>query len=310
MYYIGVDLGGTNIVVALLNEEGSILDVITKDTKRERVVDLIFDDIIASTEEIITRNNLAKTEIKGIGIGSPGMIDSKAGVIVYANNIAIDNFAAVEYVEARTGITTKIANDADCAALGEVIAGAAKGTEDAVVITLGTGVGGGIIINGKIFNGYFAGGAEIGHQIIVKDGIRCTCGNFGCLESYASATALINMANARAKEFPESKLATIDEQNMTAKIPFDFAWAGDAVAKQLIEDYIDYVAIGVANIITVFKPQVVLIGGGVSKQGDKLINPLTEKVKKYAFGGDMPTQIRVATLGNDAGIVGAAMLNR
>ncbi|OON97791.1 MAG: glucokinase [Candidatus Epulonipiscioides saccharophilum] len=310
MYYIGVDLGGTNIVVGLVNEEGKILDFMTWDTKKERPVELIFDDIIKMTQEIISRNNLEKDQINGIGIGSPGIIDSKEGEIVYSNNIVINNFYAVKYIEDKTGIKTKIANDADCAALGEVVAGAAKGFKDAIVITLGTGVGSGIVIDGKIFNGFFPGGAEVGHQIIVKDGEKCTCGNQGCFEAYASATALIKMANRVAKKYPESKLADVKEEDMTAKIPFDLAWQGDKVALNVINNYIDYLAIGINNIINIFKPQVLLIGGGVSRQGDKLIKPLIERVQKMVFGGHLSTEIKVAILGNDAGLVGAAMLNQ
>ncbi|MDF2877745.1 MAG: glucokinase [Clostridia bacterium] len=311
MKYIGVDLGGTNIVVGLVDEEGHIIKSHNRPTLKERSIEEIFDDIIEMSQLLIKEFALNSDNLKGIGIGSPGIVDSKNGIIVYANNLKIKDFDAVTYISSRVGYKVCVANDADCAALGEVVAGAAKGCSDAIIFTLGTGVGGGIIINGKIFSGYFPGGAEMGHQIIVRDGKLCSCGNKGCLESYASATGLINMASEKAAEHKESALYQLvqgDMSKMNAKIPFDAAKAGDQTAIEVIEDYIAYLAIGVGNAINVFKPQAILIGGGVSKQEDNLIIPLTAKVKENIFGGDFKTQIKTAKLGNDAGLIGAAML--
>ncbi len=311
MKYIGVDLGGTNIVVGLVDEAGNIIKSLNRPTLKERTIEEIFDDIIQMSEILIKEFKLNKDDLQGIGIGSPGIVDSKNGVIVYANNLKIRDFDAVSYIGSRLGYKVCIANDADAAALGEVVAGGAKGCSDAVIFTLGTGVGGGIIIGGKIFSGYFPGGAEMGHQIIVKDGKLCSCGSKGCLESYASATGLINLAKEKAEEHKESKLYELvdgDMSKMNAKIPFDAAQMGDQAGIEVIDDYLSYLAIGVANAINVFKPQVILLGGGVSKQEDNLIIPLIEKVKENAFGGDFKTQIKTAKLGNDAGLIGAAML--
>ncbi|MDO5518157.1 MAG: ROK family protein [Clostridium sp.] len=313
MNYIGVDLGGTNIVVGLVDENGKIIKSINRPTEKERGVEPIFDDIFDMCNELIKEFNLDKSNLKGVGIGAPGMIDNKNAIIVYSNNIKVSNFNIREYAEGKLDFPIEIANDADSAALGEVAAGSAKGCSNAIVVTLGTGVGGGIIIDGKIFAGFYPGGAEIGHIIIEKDGRPCSCGNHGCFEAYSSASALILSAKKKAEENKDSllyKLVEGDVEKMNAKIPFDAAQSGDQAGKEVIEEYLDYLAVGIANLINVFKPEAILLGGGVSKQEENLTVPLTERVKKLAYGGDMPTVIKIASLGNDAGLIGAAMLNK
>lgn len=313
MKYIGIDLGGTNIVAGLIDENGSIIKSLNKPTQKERAAELIFDDILAMCKKLIEEFKLDQTTLKGIGLGVPGSVDTKKGLIVYANNLKTSNFNVKAYFSDKLDYPVALGNDADCAALGEVVAGGAKGYSDAIIFTLGTGVGGGIIINGQIFSGFYPGGAEIGHQIIVKDGRQCTCGNKGCLEAYASATGLIRSAVEKASENPNSLLNTLvhgDMSKMNAKIPFDAAQAGDAAGQEVIDSYIEHLAIGIANTINVFKPQVILLGGGVCKQEENLTVPLTAKVKEMVYGNEMPTVIKTAKLGNDAGLIGAAMLNR
>lgn len=313
MNYIGVDLGGTNIVVGLVDEEGKIIKSVSRPTEKERGVEPIFEDIFSMCNELIAEFGLNKENLKGVGIGIPGTIDDKNGVIVYSNNIKIDNFNVRKFAEGKLDYPIRMANDADSAALGEVVAGAAKGCSDAVVITLGTGVGGGIVINGKIFSGFFPGGAEIGHHIIEADGRACSCGNKGCFEAYASASALILAAQKKAIENKDSllyKLVEGDVSKMNAKIPFDADQAGDQAGHEVIEEYLDYLAIGIANVANIFKPEAILLGGGVCKQGENLTVPLTERVKKLAYGKDLRSEIKIASLGNDAGLIGAAMLNR
>lgn len=313
MNYIGVDLGGTNIVVGLIDEDGKIIKSLNRPTEKERGVEPIFDDIFDMCNELINEFKLDNTNLKGVGIGIPGTIDDKNGVIVYSNNIKINNFNVREYAKGKLDYEIRMANDADCAALGEVAAGSAKGCSNAIVVTLGTGVGGGIIIDGKIFAGFYPGGAEIGHQIIEKDGRPCSCGNHGCFEAYSSASALILAAKKKAEENKDSllyKLVEGDIEKMNAKIPFDAAQSGDKAGEEVIDEYLDYLAVGIANLINVFKPEAILLGGGVSKQEENLTVPLTERVKKLAYGGDMPTVIKIASLGNDAGLIGAAMLNK
>ncbi|MBE6062989.1 MAG: ROK family protein [Clostridium butyricum] len=313
MNYIGVDLGGTNIVVGLVDQDGKIIKSLNRPTKKERGVEPIFDDIFDMCNQLINEFKLDKSNLKGVGIGAPGMIDNKNGIIVYSNNIKVNNFNVREYAKGKLDFDIEVANDADSAALGEVAAGSAKGCSNAIVVTLGTGVGGGIIIDGKIFAGFYPGGAEIGHIIIEKDGRPCSCGNNGCFEAYSSASALILAAKKKAEANKDSllfKLVEGDLEKMNAKIPFDAAQSGDKAGQEVIDEYLDYLAVGVANLINIFKPEAILLGGGVSKQEENLTVPLTERVKKLVYGGDMPTVIKTAGLGNDAGLIGAAMLNR
>lgn len=316
MFYIGVDLGGTNIVVGLVDEKGHIIEKIQKPTYKDRGIRRICDDIVRMCMQFIENYSLDDMNLVGIGIGAPGTINRKKGRIVYSNNIAVKDFDIVKYIRRRLGnlgneIIIEVANDADCAALGEVKAGGAKGYESAIVITLGTGVGSGIVIDGKLFSGCQPGGGELGHQIIVKDGRQCSCGNRGCLEAYASASSLASMAREVAQTHHDSIINTLVKGNldkMNARVPFDAAKQGDMVASKLIDEYITYLAIGINNIINAFKPEIVLIGGGVSRQKESLTFPLKKKLRNMVFGGQLTTEIKTAALGNDAGLVGAAML--
>ena len=313
MKYIGVDLGGTNIVTGLIEEDGTIIKSLNKPTQNERKAELIFDDIFDMCSSLINEFKLTPAALGGIGIGVPGSIDKENGTIIWASNLKTRNFNVKTCLESKLHYPVQLANDADCAALGEVIAGSAKGFSDAVIFTLGTGIGSGIVINGRIFSGYYSGGAELGHQIIIKDGRQCACGNAGCLETYASATGLILSAASKAAANPDSllyKMVEGDMSKMNAKMPFDAAKAGDFLAQEIIQNYIEYLSIGVFNAINSFSPQIILLGGGISRQGDALIAPLIKKVRTMIYGNTMRTIIKVAMLGNDAGLIGAAMLNR
>lgn len=318
MNFIGVDLGGTNIVAGLMDNKGNIIKSYSRQTLATRPIEMIFDDIIDMCIDLITEYKLDTSSLKSIGIGIPGEVNAKEGIINYSNNIPIENFNAKVYMK---NLSNKInmdipfffANDADCAALGELVAGSGKGYSDLIILTLGTGVGGGIIINNKIYSGFYAGGAELGHQTIVHNGELCTCGNRGCLEAYASATALIRDAKILAKINKDSLLNELSNNNIdniTAKTVFDAKDKNDKVATKLIEDYIEYLATGVSNLVNIFKPEIILLGGGISKQGDNLTIPLTEKVKEKSFGSGLKTKIDCTALGNDAGLIGAGMLGR
>lgn len=312
MNYLGVDLGGTNIIVGLVNEDGKIVESISTPTIPTRKIEVIFDDIINLCKELIKKHNLNKDNLKGIGFGVPGEVDVKNGIINYSNNIPINNFDAQSYVKNKLDFPVKFANDADCAGLGELIAGTGKGCSDIIVLTLGTGVGGGIVINKKVFTGFYAGGAELGHQVIVHNGEKCTCGNNGCLEAYASATALIRDGKAKALQNSNTALhkevLNGDLENLNAKNIFDCAEKGDQLSKQLVEDYLDYLSSGIVSLINIFKPEMILLSGGISKQGKKITEPLTEKVSKRLFGSKIKTKIDIASLGSDAGLIGASML--
>lgn len=313
MYYIGIDLGGTNIAAGLVNEDGKIVKYKSIPTLKERGIEFICQDMIGLCKTFMEENNLTAKDIYSIGIGTPGLIDSDNGIIVYSNNIMVENFAIGPVMQESLGISVYVGNDADCAALGEVTSGIAKGCNNAIILTLGTGVGGGLIINGKIFNGSFPGGGELGHQVIIQGGRRCTCGRDGCLESYASATGLITDAKEAATAHPDSILNQLvggDMDKMNAKIPFDAADLGDEIGKKVVEQYMGYLATGIANLINVFKPEMIILGGGVAKQKDNLTKPLLKMVKKEVYSGDLLTKIEVALLGNDAGIIGAAVLGK
>lgn len=311
MYYLGVDLGGTNIVAGVINEEGDIIESISLPTIATRKIELIFDDIINMCLKLIYKYSLNKENLKGIGVGVPGEVDVKNGIINYSNNIPIKNFNAKCYMENKIDFPIKFANDADCAALGELVAGAGKGCSDIIVLTLGTGVGGGIVINKKVFTGFYAGGAELGHQVIVHNGEKCTCGNNGCLEAYASATALIKIGKAKALENKDSLLNKEVEgniENLNAKNIFDCAEKDDKISQKIVDDYLDYLSSGVVSLINIFKPEMILLSGGISKQGEKITKPLTDKVAKRLFGSEIKTKIQIASLGDNAGLIGASML--
>lgn len=311
MYYIGVDLGGTNIVVGLLNEKYEIIDKKSTKTLRERPNEEILKDIALLTLDILETNNLKTEDIKWIGVGSPGTCDSKNGVVIYSNNLKFDNTQIRAEINKYIDLPVYLGNDANCAAYGEYVAGAGQGSKNTSMVTLGTGVGGGFVVEGKLLEGHHFAGAEIGHTVISVDGRQCSCGRKGCFEAYSSATALIDMANEAAEKNQETTLHKLngnDPANTTAKIVFDCYDDGDILMKEVVEKYYLYLAEGIVNIINIFDPEIVVLGGGVSQRGDKLIEPLLGYIKERIYGGDLKTKIKIATLGNDAGIVGAALL--
>lgn len=310
--YIGIDLGGTNIKVALIDKDANILAQDSCPTALPRSPELVCDDIISLMQEILAKKQLTIADLGGIGLGCPGKIDDETGVVVYSNNLAWENFPIRRYFKDRLGVSIQLGNDANVAALGEVYAGSAKGTESAVIITLGTGVGSGVVLNGKILTGYGRGASEIGHMVICDGGIECTCGRHGCLESYASATALIREAKSAITQHPTSTLASMAAElgEVTGKLVFDAADTGDSIAQQVIDQYIHYLACGITNILNIFQPQIVCLSGGISKQGEKLLAPLRKKVYPAVFGGQdsRTAELAICTLGHNAGIIGAAML--
>lgn len=313
--YIGIDLGGTNIAAGLVNENCEILAKKSVPTNVNRPVDEIIADMAALARSLAEEANLSADEIQWVGIGAPGTIDSKNGVIVYANNIGFLNTPVAELFRKHFDVPVYLGNDANCAALGEAYAGAAKGCESAIMITLGTGLGGGIIINHRIYDGFNGAGGELGHVVIVKDGVPCSCGRHGCWEAYSSATALIRMT-VEAMEQDTAKTSLLwsladSTDKVNGKTAYAAAAQGDAIAKGVTDQYEAYLASGIASIINIFQPEVLCIGGGVSHEGDNLLNPLKKLVAKEVYTRNVPqTEIKIATLGNNAGIVGAAMLGK
>lgn len=312
-YKIGVDIGGTTIKVGILNEAYEVLKKTAVPTPKENLPESMFDSIAKAVEDVLQLAGIAPEQCKGLGAGCPGVVDSKKGEVRYSNNIRMENVALVKALEERLPFPAYINNDANCAALGEQAAGVAKGCDNIVMFTLGTGVGGGIIINGKIFEGGYAGGAEIGHIVNGAEGRICTCGRKDCLETYASATALIQDALKAAKENPDGKLWELcgrTEAGMNAKIVFDAADAGDAQAQAIIDHYVQHLADGIEDIVNIFRPDAIVLGGGVCAQGKKLTDPIEAYLQENSFGKEKVfiPKVLIAQNGNDAGIIGAAAL--
>lgn len=307
-YYIGIDLGGTNIVAGVVDENYQILTKASVKTNLPRPEQKIAADMAAVARQAAEEAGLSLDQIEWVGVGTPGIANSATGIIEYSNNLGFCNTPMVQYLEEALGRPAFIENDANAAAYGEYVAGAAKGAKHAVCITLGTGVGGGIIIDGKIYCGSNFGGAEIGHTVIDVNGPMCSCGRKGCFEVFSSATGLIRMTKEALAAHPESAMK--DEERITGRTAFNYMRAGDETAKQVVDDYIRYLAAGITNTINIFQPDVLCIGGGVCNEGDPLLLPMKEIVKKEVYTRNSPknTEIVIAKLGNDAGIIGAAFL--
>ncbi len=304
--YIGVDLGGTNIAVGIVSKEGKILSQSSRPTLSERHYSEIVTDIAELCAEVTQMGGKNISDIKGIGIGSPGSIDSKNGVVVYANNLNWHNLPLADELRKYIDVPVKVENDANAAAYGEyAINGDNK--DSFIAITLGTGVGGGIIIDKKIYHGFNGAGGELGHIALKHNGEPCSCGNMGCWEAYASVTALIRQTKRAIAENPDSLMAK--DENVSGKTAFVAAKAGDAAAQKVVDQYLEYVAEGITSIVNIFQPDVLVIGGGISKEGDYLLNPVKEYVKNHNYAKGLPqTELKIATLMNDAGIIGAALV--
>ena len=308
MYRIGIDLGGTNIAVGVVNETYEIVALHSVPTGASRPAAEVIRDMGDAVEAALAKAGVSIAECQSIGVGSPGTCDSEKGVVARAYNLGWFDVPVCAMLQQRFGIPVRLSNDANCAALAETVAGAAIGCENMVLITLGTGVGGGIIIDGKIYAGMRSAGAELGHMLLVLDGEQCTCGRRGCWETYASATALIRQAQQAAADHPESLLAQAGE--ITGLAVFQAADQGDSVAQSVIDRYCVYVAAGFTDLVNSLAPEMILLGGGISRQGERILAPIREYVVGNCFGqkdGAVPV-IKAAKLGNEAGIIGAAAL--
>lgn len=313
MYYLGIDLGGTNIAIGLVNDEGQIIQRGSIPTGRERSATEILKDMAMLAQEVIASAGVGLDQINSIGVGSPGAPDVQNGVIIYNNNLGFRNVPVRTELQKYLPLPVYVDNDANCAALAEGLLGAAGGVRHSVTVTLGTGIGGGVIIDHNIYSGFNNAGSELGHMVVAAGGKQCTCGRKGCWEAYASARGLIEMAQEAAAEATGSLLFTMvngDLSKISAKTPFDAARQGDAVAAGVVDKFLDYLAVGLGNIVNILQPEVIVLGGGVSKEGDNLLVPLKEKVARECYGeeGIPVAELRLALLGNDAGIVGAALL--
>ncbi|MCR5529531.1 MAG: ROK family protein [Saccharofermentans sp.] len=313
-YYVGIDLGGTNIKAGIVTESGELLNKQSIKTHAERTMEEIIKDMGELALKVIEEANLKVSDVTAIGIGSPGTPDNKAGVLVYSSNLPFNMAPMRKLIREVVDLPVYIDNDANCAGMAEAVAGAAKGTQDSVTITLGTGVGAGVIVNGRIYSGFNQAGSEFGHTVLVSGGQPCSCGRKGCFEAYSSASALIRMTKEAADANPDSILNVLIEENgkVSGKTAFEAMRRGDETGKAVVDMYIDYLADGLANAINTFMPEVLVIGGGVCNEGDPLIVPLREKTlsRPYFGPGVKKTQIKLAQMGNDAGIVGAAMMGK
>lgn len=313
MYYLGIDVGGTNLSVGVVDESYKIIGRGSRRSHVPRPIEDFCDDIAAAALDAISAAGLTLSDFENCGIGCPGVINSKAGIVEYSNNLHYSNIPLSDMISQRlSGLKTYIDNDANAAALGEVLAGAAKGASSALVITIGTGIGAGIIVDNKIYSGCNGVAGEVGHTLLIKNGNLCTCGRRGCFETYASAIALKRQTAQAMRENPDSLMWTLVDapEKVSGRTPFEAMRMGDVAATAVVEQYFDYLADGITDIINILQPEVVCLGGGISKEGDNLLIPLEKLIAQRRFcRGNVPQpRLVCAQLANDAGIIGAALL--
>lgn len=314
MYTIGIDLGGTNIVSSVVDENYKIIATSKTPTNSPRTADEIFDDIARVTLEAIELAGLTKDDIDSVGMGTPGTVNGD-GVIEFANNLGFNNVPGKKMLVDRLGIEkVYLENDANCAALGEAYAGVGNGAKDFVAVTLGTGVGSGVILDGKIVNGVNFAGGECGHMVINVGGEQCSCGRKGCWEAYASATALIRQTKRAMEEYPDSYMHHLAEEEgkVSGRTAFDAMRKGDIAGIMVVNKYIEYVACGLINLVNALQPEIICVGGGICNEGETLMKPLRKYVEaeRYSIHSKIQTKIVKAELGNDAGVIGAAILGK
>lgn len=313
-YSLGIDIGGTNIAAGVVDEGFNIISKSKVKTNSARGYEDVLRDIVFAGELAVREAELSMRDIEWVGMGCPGTCNIESGLVEYANNLKWENVPLQKYVKDALGIPAYIENDANAAALGEFYAGAAKGAKSAIVITLGTGLGAGIIIDGKIFSGSNYAGAEIGHTVINVDGEQCTCGRLGCFETYCSATALVKFTKRAIEKNPDSLMVKLAEKEgkVSGRTAFNATREGDKAGQEIVDQFIKNLACGIINTINVFQPNILCIGGGVSNEGENLLNPLKERISKeiYSKNSDNNTEIVLCKLGNNSGIIGAALLGR
>ncbi len=312
MYYIGVDIGGMSIKTGIVAIEGKILYTSVIETEKiapSEQIKKLADSIL----KLLDDNGVKRQEIVGIGVGCPGAINSKQGKVHYSSNLKWTDFPLKSLLEEYTGLKVRIANDADAATLGEIYFGVAKEYDNVIMITIGTGIGGGIVIDKKLYEGTNGVVSELGHITLRNGGLECGCGRRGCFEQYASATALIRQTKEAMEKHKNSKMweyAEGDIEKVNGKTAFLAAKCGDKYAKKVIEKYVSYLSEGILDYCNIFRPDAFVIGGGISKEGryltDKIVKYLD--VNEYGYPGSPRSEILTATLGNDAGIIGAASL--
>lgn len=313
MYYIGIDLGGTNIAVGLVNEEGRIIAKTETPTLASRPYQELIKDMAACAKKVMEEAKITEDELRSIGVGIPGVAD-KDGMVIFCTNLGWRNVPLRAELQQYINKPVYMDNDATVAGWAEYQAGVSRGTDSSVFMTLGTGLGGGIVMNGKIWAGAHGAGSELGHLVIEVDGVPCTCGKRGCAERYCSATAIIRMAREACADAPNCLIMRAVEGDMdkiNAKVVFDAAKEGDSVAMQVFNRFVKYLAIAINNVISFIDPDMIILGGGVSRAGDFLLDAVKAALPEYLFYPTLKQpELRIASLGNDAGIIGAALLGK
>ena len=308
--YIGIDLGGTNIAAGIVREDGKIVVQSSVPTLSQRPTDEIVKDMVFLSKQLIKDAELELNDIEAVGIGCPGTINFETGEVIYSNNIKMEHYMLAKEFQKYLNLPVKIDNDANCAAMGEYIV-SGNNVPIFMFITLGTGVGSGLILNGKVFRGFNGAASEAGDITLVSGGEPCTCGKRGCWETYASVTALIRQTKVAMEKNPESLMHEIAkaEGKISGRTSFDAAKQGDKAAQAVVKQYAQYVADGIVSVENVLQPDIISVGGGISREGEYLLQPVCEYAAANGFNKFMPkTKIVTAQSFNDAGIIGAAMI--
>ncbi len=314
MLYIGIDLGGTGIKAGVVDENGDILIKDSCPTGPERGYGAVIQDMANLAMRVVEQSGHTMNEIKSMGIGLPGVLDPRTGHVPFCTNLGWHDVPVIEEMHRYIDKPVYVDNDATVAGLAESVAGVSAGVENSLFITLGTGVGGGVILGGKVFSGSHGVASEIGHMVTVADGEMCTCGVRGCWERYASATALIREGRKLCAAKPETALLKAVEGDLaaiTARTVIDLAKQGDPDCMALFDSYVYHLCLGLRSLVCLYDPEVIVLGGGVSHAGEFLLNAIRAKLPGMVFYKDMPfARIELAKLTNDAGIIGAAMLGK
>lgn len=305
--YMGLDVGGTFIKGIIIDENGK--------TVAEGSIPTVCGEGLADCMEEIAESLMQSagavfSGLAGVGVGCPGQIDSQNGAVIFAGNLNLNDYPLKKLLEKKLGVPVKVCNDANAAALGEAVFGAGREYSDSVLITLGTGVGGGVIIGGKLFEGFKSAGAELGHMVIEHGGYKCTCGRRGCFEVYCSARALTKITKDAMEEDTSSAMwKTYNYDTADGRTAFEYMDV-DKTAHRVVDKYLKYLSCGIVNVANIFRPQVIMIGGGIAAQGTRLTAPLQKMLDKEILGGISyaPVKVECATLGNRAGALGAAAL--
>lgn len=312
MKYIGIDVGGTNLVAGVVDENGVILDKVSHPVDKALSADAMCQELARMARAVCTVSGIPEAEIAAVGVGLPGLVDNKTGIVIKTPNMPFNRTEFRKLFQQEWDVPVYLGNDANCAAIGEYFAGAAKSSNNAVVVTIGTGLGGGLVVDGKLLTGFANAGMEVGHMIIHPNGMMCGCGQRGCWEQYGSATALIRLTRIEMERNKDTLLWEVcehDKDNITGRTAFQAARLGDAAAKRVLAQYLEGLSIGLINLVNILQPEIICLGGGVSNaEDDLLLDPLRKLVAEGVFDKHVPIRLEKASLGNDAGVVGAALL--